>query len=880
MGSTSVGTVAKKEIKLADYTPPKFTVDDIRLTFQLFADSAVITADCKFRRQGRHDEPLELDGSQYMTLEGIALDGVALIEGSYHVGANSLTIPHLPDAFTLTIITRTQPHENTRLEGLYHSGGNFCTQCEAEGFRHITYFPDRPDILARYHVRIEADKDKFPILLSNGNKGPAGLLEKGRHFAEWTDPHPKPSYLFALVAGNFACASTSFTTVSGRKVELNIYAAPEDIDKSDYAMGSLQRAMAWDEKTFGLEYDLDIYNIVAVSDFNMGAMENKGLNVFNTKYVLASQETATDTDFGHVEGVIGHEYFHNWTGNRVTCRDWFQLSLKEGLTVFRDQEFSSDMGSRALKRIDDVRVLRVMQFSEDAGPLAHSIRPEKYVEINNFYTSTVYNKGAEVIRMMQCLLGIDGFRKGLDLYFERFDGQAVTCEDFVCAMEDATGGDLRQFRLWYSQAGTPTLTVRQKRIGADVRLTIEQTCPATPAQQEKLPFFMPLLVGWLDSDGNSLMPDIEGQAVWRGENCLIQIDAKKQDVLFKNVPEGAVISLLRQFSAPVKLDHDLQDADLAFLMRRDVDAFSRWEAAQVLAAREILRAAKAPAAERGAADGVSVYEIAFGDALADKNADPALIAELITLPSEIDLGLKMDPFDPARLHSARETLIIRLAGTYSSELLALYRSLAADTFDIGAKSKAGRRLRNTILGYLAAVPSHENLVIRHYEDANNMTDRMSALQLIAHSDFGCRASVLAGFYETWQNNALVIDKWFAVQAQSKRADTVSVVRSLVEHEAFSFTNPNRVRSLVSCFSMLNQVCFHTNNGDGYQFLADMIIAVDKGNPQTAAKLVAPLGRYNRLTPDAGKKMRTALEWVLSQENLSDDVCELCERSFA
>jgi len=867
---------AKQEIFLADYTPPKFTIDETFLTFHLFDNYAIVVAESKIRRQGNHKEPLHLDGGSYMSLTGISLNGEPLSIQEYELGATYLTVLDPGDDFTLTVTTKLKPHENTRLEGLYHSGGNFCTQCEAEGFRHITYFLDRPDILARYHVRIEADKDLFPVLLSNGNRTAFGDLDAGRHFVEWTDPHPKPCYLFALVAGNLACRSDQFTTTTGRVVDLNIYVAPEDIDKSDYAMGALQRSMKWDEDVFGLEYDLDIYNIVAVSDFNMGAMENKGLNIFNTKFVLASPQTATDIDFSHVEAVIGHEYFHNWTGNRVTCRDWFQLSLKEGLTVFRDQEFTSDMASRALKRIDDVRMLRMIQFAEDAGPLAHPVRPEKYIEINNFYTATIYSKGAEVIRMMHTLIGADAFRRGMDLYFERYDGQAVTCEDFVRSMEDASGTALKQFRLWYSQAGTPTLKVEQCQRGADVELTIEQSCPSTPGQPVKLPFHMPFVLGWLDKDGNSLTPELKAGGTWQGENCILELTKGREIFVFRDVPNGATVSLLRQFSAPVKLNHDLKMDALAFLMRNDKDSFVRWEAAQTLATQEIMLLVD------GKIQGVGVgdYQKAYSVALADNNADPALIAELLSLPSELDVGQKIVPLDAAVLHEARESLMKKIAVKNKDALLARYHRDALDTYDLSQTSKGKRRLRNVLLAYLSYLPEGEALLLAHYENANNMTDRMAALQLIAHSDFATRLQVLDDFYQTWKMDALVIDKWFAVQALSKRKDTLERVKELTRHPAFTYKNPNRVRSVIASFTMMNQVGFHSEKGQGYRFLAETIVEVDKGNPQTAAKLMAPLGRFQRLKPKASEEMRNALQWLMEQDKLSDDVYELCAKSLA
>ncbi|WP_417452184.1 aminopeptidase N, partial [Kordiimonas sp.] len=776
---------------------------------------------------------------------------------------------------TLKVVTDLKPKENTRLEGLYFSGGNFCTQCEAEGFRHITYFPDRPDVLARYTVRIEADKAQFPVLLSNGNPGAAGDLPGGRHYAEWTDPHPKPAYLFAMVAGDLGCLADSFTTRSGREVALNIYAARDDLDKCAHAMASLKRSMSWDEQAFGLEYDLDVYNIVAVSDFNMGAMENKGLNIFNTKYVLASQETATDADFDHVEGVIGHEYFHNWTGNRVTCRDWFQLSLKEGLTVFRDQEFSSDMTSRSVKRLDDVRALRMMQFPEDAGPLAHPVRPESYIEINNFYTATVYNKGAEVIRMMHRLIGAAAFRKGMDLYFERHDGHAVTCEDFVCAMEDASGIDLAQFRLWYSQAGTPALGITRERDGQDLVFHVEQSCAPTPGQPTKKPLHMPLLVGFLDEDGTEIQPELSGAGEWSTDGCLLQLWEARQSFRFKNVPIGVVPSLLRGFTAPVTMGHDLTSGELAFLARHDGDAFARWEAAQHMYGDFLLACV---AGEQNAAVPAKEISASFTSLLTDTRTDEALLAELLALPSEISLGQRMAVLAPQAIHDVREALAVCFAKENADLLHKRYAGLAPAHFDLTQESKARRRLRNTLLKYLSYLPDAEVLVCDHLRQADNMTDRMAALAIVAGSDFSSRSDILQTFYDKWQHNDLVVDKWFAVQGQSRRPDTVQVVTDLMRHPAFKIANPNRLRSLLSGFSILNQVRFHSSDGSGYRLLADTIDRVDKINPQTAARLVAPLGRWQRLPADSQRLMKAALEDLKARVQ-SEDVRELVDKSL-
>jgi len=865
----------KHEIRLADYLPPDFSLDHTFLTFRLFDEGAVVIAVTQFRRVNPLSKGIKLDGGPYMSLLEVALDERILGSDEYSVSADFLEIFDVPDIFTLTVTTKLQPRENTRLEGLYFSGGNFCTQCEAEGFRHITYFPDRPDVLTRYDVRIEADCKSCPVLLSNGNPGAVGELANGRHFAEWHDPHPKPCYLFALVAGDLACQSGIFETKSGCCVALNIYVEPNEMGKTEHALVSLQKSMKWDEDRFGLEYDLGVYNIVAVSDFNMGAMENKGLNVFNTKYVLACPETATDTDFDNIEGVIGHEYFHNWTGNRVTCRDWFQLSLKEGLTVFRDQEFSADLGSRALKRIVDVRALRFLQFSEDSSPLAHPVRPEKYIEINNFYSATVYNKGAEVIRMMHTLLGEAAFCRGMSLYFERHDGQAVTCDDFVHAMEDASGVDLEQFQLWYSQAGTPRLEVRQQRKKMDVHVTFEQSCAATPGQAIKRALHMPVLMGWLDGDGKQITPDVFEGGVWRPEGCLLELKEPRQTFVFKNVPKGATPSFLRQFSAPVKLETDLTAAGLAFLMQFDNDSFARWEAAQSLASQVVLGSTEG-SSDKNIRD---TYYRVFASLLHETNADAALLAELLTLPTESDLGQKMNVFDAAGVHNKREATIFHLASQNQDRIHELYSLYSArGDFSLDQEAKARRRLCNVLLGYLAVLENGDKIIANHYACANNMTDRMAALNLAAHSDHACCDELLNEFYTEYQTDALVIDKWFAVQAQSKRKDTLSRVEALTRHTAFSYRNPNRLRSLISTFSMLNPARFHSLDGKGYRFLAETIIAVDKLNPQTAARLVAPLGRWARMPNGAAEEMKLSLEFILNSPGLSDDVRELCEKS--
>ncbi len=874
MDASAAAGAPKHEIKLADYKPSAFAVDGIQLTFKLHSDLVEVTATSQMKKVGK-TASLTLDGGPHMRLLSVSVNGVALSGNEYTLTDPSLVLHDVPDEFALTIVTELKPKENTRLEGLYYSGGNFCTQCEAEGFRHITYFLDRPDVLTTYDVRIEADKANFPVLLANGNPGNSGDMGDGRHFSEWHDPHPKPCYLFAMVAGDLACLNDEFTTQSGKHVDLNIYSAEDDIAKCDYAMGSLKRSMKWDEDVFGLEYDLDVYNIVAVSDFNMGAMENKGLNVFNTKYVLASPETATDADFDHIEGVIGHEYFHNWTGNRVTCRDWFQLSLKEGLTVFRDQEFSSDMTSRAVKRVDDVRTLRMLQFPEDAGPLAHPVRPESYIEINNFYTTTVYNKGAEVIRMMHRLIGADAFRRGMDLYFERHDGEAVTCEDFVLAMEAASGVDLTQFRLWYSQAGTPTLRVKRSQVGADVVLEVEQSCAATPGQPIKQAMQMPLLVGWVDADGQEVRPDVVSGGKWTNDGCLLDVKSTVQHFCFKGVPDRAVPSLLRGFSAPVNLKHDLDAEELAILVRADSDTFARWEASQSLYGDYLQACIEDVETPKSIPD--HIVE-AFSDLIDDSSTDPALLAELLTLPSEITLGQRLDILRPEEIHTARERAVAELAQRFADRLTKRYEDLSLEPYSLSKESKAGRRLKNALLRYIAHLPQAEEVVSEQLSRSQNMTDKVAALAIVASSNFASREALLSSFYQTWQGDDLVIDKWFALQAQNTQPDAVAKVRELIGHPAFKYTNPNRLRSLISTFSMLNQPRFHDAGGEGYVLLADTIDKMDKINPQTAARLVAPLGRWRRLPEGLQAMMKHQLE-QLRHKVESDDVRELVDKSL-
>ncbi len=874
-----------------DYTAPAFAFGHVALTVELDTERTIVTSRIEVSRLIK-GEPLVLHGEEQELLD-VSIDGEPV--GHYSVDDQTLTLPDLPDQFVLSITSANRPSDNTSLMGLYVSGGNFFTQCEAEGFRKITYFLDRPDVMTTYTVTLRAEKARFPVLLSNGNLVSRADLPNGHHEAVWNDPFKKPSYLFALVAGKLSCIEETHTTGSGKDKLLQVWVDPEDLDKTRHAMDSLIRSIRWDEERFGLELDLDRFMIVAVGDFNMGAMENKGLNIFNTKYVLANGETATDTDFSNIESVVAHEYFHNWTGNRVTCRDWFQLSLKEGLTVFRDQEFSADMmgtdSGRAVKRIEDVRLLRQAQFPEDAGPMAHPVRPNSYQEINNFYTVTVYEKGAEVVRMYQTLLGRDGFRKGMDLYFERHDGQAVTCDDFLKAMADANGRDLTQFSRWYSQAGTPEVSALTRYDPADqtFTLTLTQQCPkvgieTTNEDLDKQPFHIPVTIGLVGPDGKDLPLQLEGETVAGGTTRVLDFTARTQTFRFIDVSASPVPSLLRNFSAPVALDIHYTDEQLAFLLANDSDPFNRWEAGQRLATQALLAlVADAQAGRELKVDPKLVK--AFRTVLTDETLDPAFREQACILPSETYLAERMGVADPAAIHEARQALRAGIATALHDNLLAIYRdNQTPGAYSPDATSAGRRALKNLALGYLVETGSSEALALaeQQYANADNMTDRSAALTALINSGAPERESALADFYTRFSDEALVIDKWFSMQAMQHGGHgkrVIDTIKALMQHRAFNLRNPNRARSLIFGFCSGNPSQFHAADGSGYVFWKDQVLALDAINPQVAARLTRVMDRWTRYAIPLRDQMHAALRQVAACPTLSRDVREIVTKSL-
>jgi len=861
-------TDTPQPIKLSDYSPPAYLVDEVTLDFSLAPNATRVKAKLSVRRSGEHAEPLRFNGERLRPIS-VAIDGRTLEAGEYEIDDEFLTIAAPPEAFLLETEVEIDPEGNKALEGLYISAGRFCTQCEAEGFRKITWFPDRPDVLARFTVRIEGPK-AYPRLLSNGNLIEAGELPGERHFAIWNDPFPKPCYLFALVAGELDVLEDSFVTMSGRTVALRIYVDPGQAARAAYAMDSLKRAMRWDEETYGREYDLDLFMIVAVRDFNFGAMENKGLNIFNSSLLLADEATATDFDYERIEGVVAHEYFHNWTGDRITCRDWFQLCLKEGLTVFRDQSFSADMRGHAVQRIKEVKTLRARQFSEDAGPLAHPVRPSSYIKIDNFYTATIYEKGAEVIRMLKTMIGPEAYRAGADLYFERWDGQATTVEALIQCFAEASGRDLSAFFAWYEQAGTPGVSL-EAAYDADTKvleLNLQQLTQPTPGQPDKRALPIPIEIGLLDEDGRVLR-----------ESEVFVLDSPSRRVRIENVARTPVISALRGFTAPVNLTSDAPAKDAYVLMAADPDLFNRWEAGQTLARNLILARADGRADEVGE----QRFAEALAPALNDQSSEPAFKALMLMLPSESDLALQATPADPAAIHAAREELRARMATHLGPQLRDLHVRLqnAAD-FSPDAEQAGRRALRNATLELLAADPSAADIqrAIGHYRTASNMTDAigaLNALMLIGGEPF---EECVADFYERWQDEPLVVDKWFALQARDPDEGALGRVIGLTAHPAFDARTPNRLRALVSSFAHYNPARFHDPSGAGYRFLADQILMVDSFNPNVAARLIEPLGQWARYAPELGALMRSELERITLSPGLSKNVYELASKALA
>jgi len=874
-----------KTVYLKDYTPPDYLIDEIELTFELDAERTLVRSHLSLRRNPQcHSEcvTLELQGEE-LELLSVAVNGEKLADTDFVITPEAMIIRRVPQdkAFVVSIENRINPAANTALEGLYLSSSMLCTQCEAQGFRKITWFLDRPDVMTRFKTTLIADKNRYPVLLSNGNRTGQGDLADGRHWVGWQDPFAKPCYLFALVAGQLECVADEFITMSGRRIELEIFVEQHNVDKCAHAMQSLKNAMRWDEETYGLEYDLDLYMIVAVDHFNMGAMENKGLNIFNTKFVLARPDTATDSDYEHIEGVIGHEYFHNWSGNRVTCRDWFQLSLKEGFTVFRDQQFSGDRTSPAVKRIEDVNALRTRQFAEDAGPLAHPVRPEAYIEINNFYTLTVYEKGAEVVRMLHTLLGAKGFRKGCDLYFKRHDGQAVTCEDFIKALEDANGVEFGQFRRWYTQAGTPLLTVTQ-HYAADAKqlhLTIQQSCPPTPNQPVKQALHIPVKLGLLNQDGSTATVRMRDNSA---TEVTLNLTEAEQTFVFEDLPTQPVVSLLRGFSAPVNLNMERSLEELAFLLRHDSDTFNRWEAGQQLACQIIFKLIADYQNGRALQLDAIMIE-AYRSVLTGTFDDLSYQALLLALPEETYLAGQMPIIDVDAIHLAREFVKTTLATRLRTEFQALYALHHRDEsgcFDAGAVGR--RRMKNTCLGYLSKLEIEDSyrLAAQQFQSARNMTDQMAALSAIVNSYHPNKADSLESFYRQWEQEALVIDKWFALQASSSLPNTFETVQALMRHPAFDMKTPNRVRALIGAFSQANPVHFHAKNGEGYQFLTDQVLVLNELNPQIASRMVTGLAQWRRYDPERQALMKQQLQRIVASEHLSKDVYEIASKSLA
>ncbi len=864
------------KVYLKDYSPSPFLVDKIDLKFDIKRDETIVTSILKIYKNievADETTPFVLDKGDFQIASVIA-NGMVLLPEEYESGEDYFKLASTPDEFDLEITSILKPHENTSLEGLYQSGNSLCTQCEAQGFRKITPFPDRPDVMAVYSCTIIADKTLFPVLLSNGNLIDSGNLEDNRHFVRWEDPFKKPSYLFALVAGDLAHIHDQFTTKSGRSVDLKIYSEKQNIDQCQHAMKSLKQSMTWDEDRFGLEYDLDLYQIVAINDFNAGAMENKGLNIFNSKYVLAKPETATDDDFMNVQGVIGHEYFHNWTGNRVTLKNWFQLSLKEGLTVFRDQEFSSDLNSRGVKRISCIRNLRAFQFPEDAGPMTHPVRPESYIEMNNFYTMTVYEKGAELVRMIHQIIGEEQFQKGMKIYFEKFDGNAVTTEDFVTVMEEASNIDLTQFKRWYSQSGTPTVKISRSYDNKTktLQITFEQKTTADRNQKEKLPLHIPVKLNIIDNAGNELLAD---------DQNLIELKKEKEKFSFKNIPPKSLPSLFREFSAPVKIKTDFSETDLAFLMANDTDYFNRWDAAQTLFINEIKQLISTIESGKTLVVSNSLTQ-AFKKALTTQNTDRSFLTKMLSLPLESELKDHFNPINVAAIHEARNFLEKQLALELKNELIDTANLCNnADPFSIAHSDIADRSLKNLCLGYIGNIKEDDTtlLILDHYSTAKNMTDEMACFSILSKINADIKARAVNQFYTKWQNDKLVLDKWFAVQAGSHLSDTLNIVQSLCNHPDFSMMNPNKVRSLIYIFALYNPINFHREDGSGYRFVSDKIIELDGINHQIAARLSGCFNHWKKYDGQRKELMKKELKKIVSYPTLSKNVYEIVSRAL-
>jgi aminopeptidase N len=871
-----------ESIYLKDYQPPFFVIEQTHLRFNLFEDHAQVDSRLVVRRNRQQHEnfegPLVLVGQQ-LELLSITIDGARLTDDEYVLENDSLTIHNVSDSFELVISTRTEPQNNTELEGLYKSGGMFCTQCEAEGFRRITYYLDRPDVMSIFTTEVIAEKLKYPVLLSNGNAIAHRELEGGRHSVSWHDPHRKPCYLFALVAGDLMVKEDSFTTMNGRKVELKIFVEPQNIDKTDYAMDALKRSMTWDEEKYGREYDLDIFMIVAVDDFNMGAMENKGLNIFNSSCVLANPQTATDVSYQRIEAIVAHEYFHNWSGNRVTCRDWFQLSLKEGFTVYRDSQFTADMNSAAVKRIEDASIMRTVQFAEDAGPMAHPVQPDSYMEISNFYTVTIYEKGSEIVGMIHKLVGDTGFRKGSDLYFDRHDGQAVTINEFVSAMEDANNLSLTQFKRWYKAAGTPVVEVESyyDAVAKTYSLTFKQSCEE--------PFLIPIELGLIGRNGQELNVMLApGLINKRGayEQGIFKLTEKEQVLVFADVKEEPVPSLLRDFSAPVKLNYDFSRDQLLFLMQHDRDGFNRWDAGQNLALDVIYQVMQQLA--EGNKPEVDVRLItAYRNVLKRDDIDDAMLAKMLLLPSVAYIAETQAVIDIQAINQARSHVLSVLAGALAKDLAALYQKLnVQQDYLPEPKQMAQRGLKNAALSYLLKTDNKEycDLAIAQFENSDNMTDSMAALASVVNSKHKSQAEVaLASFYQKWQAEPLVVNQWLAVQAGSAEYGTIDNIKKLLEHESFDIKNPNKVRSVIGAFAGQSLINFHAPDGAGYKLLADKIILLNRLNPQIASRLVSPLSKWSRYVDSQAQQMKQQLQRIMAEEDLSKDVYEVVSKSL-